>query len=31
MAGLSGIIPIDEPGHKEKSPSPKQGALKTRG
>jgi hypothetical protein len=32
MAGLSGLIPIDEPGHKQKkSPSPKQGALKTRG
>jgi hypothetical protein len=32
MAGLSGgLIPIDEPGHKEKSPPPKRGALKTRG
>ena len=32
MAGLSGLIPIDELGQKQKkSPSPKQGALKTRG
>jgi hypothetical protein len=30
LAGMGGIIPVDEPGYK-KSPSPKQGALKTRG
>jgi len=30
LAGMGGIIPVDEPGNK-KSPSPKQGALKTRG
>jgi hypothetical protein len=30
MAGMGGIIPVDEPGHKQKSPSPKQGALKPR-
>jgi hypothetical protein len=31
LAGMGGIIPVDEPGQKQKSPSPKQGALKTRG
>jgi hypothetical protein len=31
LAGMGGIIPVDEPRHKQKSPSPKQGALKTRG
>ena len=31
LAGMGGIIPVDEPGQKTKSPSPKQGALKTRG
>jgi hypothetical protein len=30
LAGMGGIIPVDEPGQK-KSPSPKQGALKIRG
>ena len=29
LAGMGGIIPVDEPGTK-KSPPPKQGALKTR-
>lgn len=31
MAGMGGIIPVDEPaGREKKSPSPKRGALKTR-
>jgi hypothetical protein len=31
MAGMGGIIPVDEPaGLEKKSPSPKRGALKTR-
>lgn len=30
MAGMGGIIPVDEPGGKEKSPPPKRGARVTR-
>jgi hypothetical protein len=30
IAGLGGIVPIDEPAGKEKSPSPKRGARVSR-